>query len=246
MATQLDKSRPSSSVLEAQLGLDLWTLIDSIGVPVVETIPVTTIPSTDSRRASFRVTFADGRILKGRRVRSTTDVDRITRLSSLLDPRYFPHVLAYRGCALLTRWIPGRPARPSGWTSDLLRTCGGLQATIHRFPVSAEIASLRRRSIDWDRRLDQLLGELVACEALEGRHAREVYRLAALDAPATASAGVCHTDFCADNIIITDGRGSLRHRQRRNHRRFVRIRSCAHMVPVADDTVPAARIRRRV
>lgn len=204
MATQPAESRPGSTVLEAQLGLELWTLIGAIGAPVVEAIPVTTVPSADSPRASFRVTLADGRILKGRRFETTTDVDRITRLSSLLDPRYFPPVLAHRGRALLTRWIPGRPLGHSAWTSPLLRTCGRLQASIHRLPASAEIAHLRRRPLDWDRRLDQLLGGLVAREALEAGRAREVYRLAVLHAPTTASTRVCHTDFCGDNIVITD------------------------------------------
>jgi Phosphotransferase enzyme family len=203
MATQRAESRLSPAVREA-LGPDLWTLIDDIGVPVVEAIPITAIPSPGPGRASFRVTLADGRILKGRRVKTATDGDRITRLSALLDGRYFPPVLAHRGCALLTRWVPGSPVSPNRWTSTQMRTCGRLHAGIHQIPFSARIAPLPRRLIDWERRLDQLLGELVAGKALEACQAREVCRLAALSAPATASMGVCHTDFCGDNIIITD------------------------------------------
>jgi hypothetical protein len=203
MATRRAGSRLSATVLEA-LGGDLLALIEDIGVPMVEAIPVTTIPSPGPGRASFRLTLADGQILKGRRVKTEGDVARIARLSSLLDERYFPPVLAHRGCALLTRWIPGRHVVPGRWTSTQLRTCGRVQASIHRIPLSSDIAPLRRL-VDWDRRLDQLLGELVACEALDSGQAREVYRLAALSAPATASLGVCHTDFCGDNVIIAAG-----------------------------------------
>jgi aminoglycoside phosphotransferase (APT) family kinase protein len=196
--------RPSPAALEAELGTDLWGIIAAIGVPVVEVVPVTTIRWSGSPRASFRLTLADGQVLKGRRLRAPADVTRVAHLSSLLDPRYFPPVLAYRGCALLTRWIPGRPGSPSAWTSTRLRTCGRLQATIHRLHVSPGIASLQQQAPDWTERLDRWLGELVARGALDTHTAREIYRLTALAAPATATAGVCHTDFCGDNIIITD------------------------------------------
>ena len=179
-------------------------MIAAIGVPVVEAVPVTTIRWSGSPRASFRLRLADGQVLKGRRLRAPEDVTRVARLSSLLDPRYFPPVLAYRGCAVLTHWIPGWPGSPDAWTSARLRTCGRLQATIHRLHVSSDIASLQQQAPDWSGRLDRWLGELVACEALDTRKAREVYRLTALAAPATASTGVCHTDFCGDNIIITE------------------------------------------
>ena len=197
------EARPDPAALEAWLGSDLSTLITAFGVPVAEVVPVTTIRSSGPR-ASFRVTLADGQILKGRRLPGSADVVRIVRLSSLLDPRYFPPVLAHRGDALLTRWIPGRPAEPAAWTPARLRTCGRLHAAIHRLPVSPDIASLPRRTSDWGTRLDQWLGELLACGALDAGQAAEVRRLTADSAPTRTSTGVCHTDFCADNIIITE------------------------------------------
>jgi hypothetical protein len=198
--------RPSPAALEALLGSDLCAMIAAIGVPVVEAVPVTTIRWSGSPRASFRLALADGHVLKGRRLRTPADVARIARLSSLLDPRYFPPVLAHRGCALLTRWIPGRPESPETWTSARLRLCGGLQAAVHRLRVSPDIAP-QQQAPDWSGRLDRWLGELVAGGAFDTRAAREIYGLAARSAPATASIGVCHTDFCGDNIIITDAGG---------------------------------------
>ena len=204
MTTPRAEARASSTTCQAELGDDLWMLVNAVGVPLVDVIPVTTIPAAGRHRASFRLTFADGRALKGRRLRAATDVERVTCLSSLLDPQYFPPVLAHRGRALLTRWIPGHPAAPPAWTPGLLRTCGQLQASLHRLSVSPEMAPLRRRPRDWDRRLDELLAELVAHGALDAGQAREARRLANLHAPAAASTGVCHTDFCAENMIITE------------------------------------------
>ena len=201
------EAQPGPAALEAELGVDLLAMLAAIGVPVVEAVPVTTIPWAGSPRASFRLTLADGQVLKGRRLAAPADVIRIASLSSLLDPRYFPPVLALRGRALLTRWITGQPGSPRAWTSARLRACGRLQAAIHRLPVSPEIASLQPPALDWAGRLDRWLRELVA---LAGRSAPGTPgRSTAWPSsppPRRQAPACCHTDFCGDNIIITDAR----------------------------------------
>ena len=121
-----------SEAFEVQLGLDLWELIDALGVPVVEVREVTTIPPSDGRRGSFHVTLADGQTLKARRLRTPSDVERVARLSSLLDPEFFPPIVAHRGCGLLTRWIPGVSMRSDDWTATDVRTFGRVHAAMHR------------------------------------------------------------------------------------------------------------------
>jgi hypothetical protein len=155
-----------------ELGLDLCWLIDAVGVPVVEVRQVTTIPAVDGQRGSFRVTLADGQTLKARRLRTPGDVERVTRLSSLLDPQFFPPILAHRGCGILTRWIPGRSLRRDEWASSDLRTCGRLHAAIHRRPVAADLAPWRRSPVRSEQRLEQLLDELVEHRALDACQAR--------------------------------------------------------------------------
>ena len=150
-----------SEAFEVQLGLDLWELIDALGVPVVEVREVTTIPPSDGLRGSFHVTLADGQTLKARRLRTPGDVERVTRLSSLLDPQFFPPIVAHRGCGLLTRWIPGVSIRSDHWTATDLRTCGRVHAAMHRLPVPREVEQLRRSPMRSEQRLEQLLDELV-------------------------------------------------------------------------------------
>ena len=190
--------------LEAQLGLDLWMLIDALGVPVVEVRPVTTIPAADGQRGSFRVTFADGQIVKARRLRTPSDVDRVTRLSALLDPRFFPPVIAYRGCGVLTRWIPGSSSQSRAWTAAELRTCGRVHAAIHRLPLTPDVASLRPPTVRSLQRLEGLLDELVRRRALDAGQANEVQDLTAATAPPEHGTAVCHRDFCGENIIISE------------------------------------------
>ena len=194
-----------SETSEVELGLDLCWLIDAVGVPVVEVRQVTTIPAVDGQRGSFRVTLADGQTLKARRLRTPGDVERVTRLSSVLDPRFFPPILAHRGCGVLTRWIPGRSLRRDEWASSDLRTCGRLHAAIHRRPVAADLAPWRRSPVRSEQRLEQLLDELVEHRALDACQANAVQDLTSLTAPPSQSTAVCHRDFCGDNIVMTPG-----------------------------------------
>jgi hypothetical protein len=194
-----------AETFEAELGLDLCWLINAVGVPVVEVRQVTTIPAVDGQRGSFRVTLADGQTLKARRLRTPSDVERVRRLSSLLDPQFFPPILAHRGCGVLSRWIPGRSMHSGDWTSGDLRVCGRLHAAIHRLPVAADVAPLRRSPVRSEQRLEQLLDELVEHRALDACQANAVQSLTSLTAPPRQSTAVCHRDFCGDNIIMTPG-----------------------------------------
>lgn len=192
-----------SEAFEVQLGLDLWELIDALGVPVVEVREVTTIPPSDGLRGSFHVTLADGQTLKARRLRTPGDVERVTRLSSLLDPQFFPPIVAHRGCGLLTRWIPGVSIRSDHWTATDLRTCGRVHGAMHRLPVPREVEQLRRSPMRSEQRLEQLLDELVERRALDADQTNAVHDLASLTAPPTESTAICHRDFCGDNMIIS-------------------------------------------
>ena len=194
-----------AETFEVELGLDLCRLIAAVGVPVVAVRPITTIPAVDGQRGSFRVTLADGQTLKARRLRTPSDVERITRLSSLLDPQFFPPILAHRGCGVLTRWIPGRSMRSEDWTPSALRLCGALHAAFHRLPIAADVASLRRSPSRSEQRLTQLLDELVVHRALDACQANAVEYLTSLTAPPSQSTAVCHRDFCDDNIIMSRG-----------------------------------------
>jgi hypothetical protein len=193
-----------SETLEAGLGPDLSALIETVGVPVVEIAQVTTIRGNDGQRGTFRLTLAGGRVLKARRLRTAEDVERVTRLTALLEPEFFPPVLAHRGCGMLTDWVAGTSLRAGDWTGGHLRTCGRLQAAMHRLSVSSELASLRRSPVNSGRqRLEAALGEVVGHGALDLHDAREVVELADADAPVRRHSAICHRDLCGDNIVVT-------------------------------------------
>lgn len=184
-----------------ELGPDLCALIGGVGVPLVAATLVTTIPSTRADRACFRLTFADGTVLKGRRVQTGADAERIDILGSFLNPRYFPRVVARQGRALLTDWVQGTSLRPDDCTVKVVRRCGRLHATLHRLVLSPAAANFRRRPLEWEPWLDASLRELVASEAIDVSLATGIARLVVRHAPRAPHAGLCHGDFCAENII---------------------------------------------
>jgi len=190
---------PSRMPLDERLGADLWTVVQQVGT-LVEARLVTAIRSRDLDRACFRLRFADGRVLKGRRVETLTQADRLEALARLLDRRYFPAVLARQGRALLTEWIEGTLLRPADYTLDGLRFFGALHASLHRIPVPSA-SGWRRRWEDWRPKLEQRLHELVDAHALDGASARLACQLAERHAPESVSTGLCHGDLCAENII---------------------------------------------
>lgn len=188
---------------EEELGADLWSLIGAVGVPLVTATLVTTVPSAGNARACFRLTFTDGTVLKGRRVETEAEAERIDILGSFLDPRYFPRVLVRRGRALLTDWINGSALQSDGSAAELVRRCGGLHRRVHDVVLTSAASRLRRQPLGWEPWLDASLRELVEQKAVDLGLAKRISLLAVRHAPPASRSGLCHGDFCAENIIVS-------------------------------------------
>lgn len=191
----------AEEAVAGHLGPDLSALVEDVGVPLVAAALVTTIASARVDRACFRLTFADGTVLKGRRVETVAGAERLAALTALLDARHFPRVIARRGRAILTPWIPGRAFAAGRPATALVRRCGALHREIHRCRIDAEVKQLRRRSADWEPRLDTWLADLVTASALDAASARAVHRLVTHHAPPASHSGLCHGDFCGENMV---------------------------------------------
>ena len=189
-----------------QLGEDLWALVQGLRTPLVDVTPLTTLPSPCRHRASFRLRFADGCLLKGRRFDSAAHAKRVADLSQFLDPGHFPRVLGMHGGALLIEWIDGHPLTPSEYSPELVRRCGALQGLLHSIPLRNGIKEMyvqaQDRRQDWQNKLEEDVHELVTRRALGREEAKQVFRLAIGHAPDRFSLGVVHRDFCAENMVL--------------------------------------------
>ena len=183
-------------------GRDLWALIRAAGAPLRSGWVLTTLPSPTVAHASLRLTLADGRTVKGRRVERPDQAARMAAIVAGLDPRAFPRILARRGAALLEEWVDGRrlPARPG---LDVIERAGALLAAVHRTPPPAGLGV--HGPPDPPRRLALLLrqaDELERRGALSAALARQARAVAEAAAPRTCATGVIHRDFCAENLVL--------------------------------------------
>lgn len=128
----------SKQEFKVQLGEDLWTSVQGLGSPLMAVTVLTSLSSHADQRGTFRLEFADRRILKGKRFRTNHQAERVERLSKLLDRQHYPKVLARCGSALLMEWVEGRPLTAEHCQPELLRRCGAMQGLLHSTPVPNE------------------------------------------------------------------------------------------------------------
>ena len=189
------------------MGRDLWALVESRGIRLQDATQLSGTPGAS--RATFRLEFADGRILKGRRCQTSGQAAQIERLGRLLDPRYFPRVLARQGPALLTEWVAGRPLMPGDITVARLRACGTILAEVHRTPIAdQERAAASSSILAWRRTLMDGLVALTRCGALRPGEQEAAAALAARSTPPHPTLCLTHGDFCEQNIVL-DQRAEL-------------------------------------
>src|SRR5437870_12652961 len=92
-----------------EFGEDLLELINGLRTPLVEVMSLWGLGYPGYEPRSFRLVFADGRILKGRRFGNASRAAAVEHVSQFLEHEGFPKVLARAGRGLLIEWIDGEP-----------------------------------------------------------------------------------------------------------------------------------------
>lgn len=194
-----------SSALGRELGDDLSSLVRAVDAPLAETTPVYGGTYPGYQPNAFRLRFADGRVLKGRRFDTQAQAETVEYVSRCLDYRGLPRVVARRGTALLMEWVDGQPLSAGNCTPYVLRRCGALQALIHCQTLPPESSYRPPRAIEsWQASLERTLDELVECAVLDPSTARDARAIAREYAPRRCPLGFIYGDFCADNIVLRD------------------------------------------
>ena len=187
------------------LGRDLEQAVEKVG-RLARIVPITGLPSPFREMVTFRLHFADGLILKGRRLSSAAHAGRMHQIVGALPEKGMPNVVATHGVAVLEEWVRGTALRAGRVSPDESRRCGGLLGSIHAAHVPTSLAHTaydsgralvqRRR----DRLLSQLR-ELIEGGVVSSEFASQLVDIAALAAPDLADVGFLHGDFCPENII---------------------------------------------
>lgn len=189
------------------LGPDLSALVATLGTNVVESLPITGLRSRTFNRATFRLTLADGRVLKGRRLDSPADADRIRTVVTRLGRPELPRIIAHRGAALLEEWIVGEPAVRARADVAFIERCGGVLAVIHRTPLETPLLQSETRAepaAHYDR-IECAIAELLKLGVLPARVAADLRTVAREHLPTEIAVGFVHRDFCGENIVRGPG-----------------------------------------
>jgi hypothetical protein len=205
--------------LTAQLGPDLTALVAGLGVPVVEASPITGLAARTLSRATFRLTLADGRMLKGRRLDAAADADRIRTIVTSLARPEMPRIVACGGTALLEEWIAGVPLGRRVPDVAFLVRCGRILGAIHKTPVDASAERVSRYTAPapltgperrptaeaHHTRIDWAVGELLRDGLVRAAVAADLRAVARAHRPVEIATSFVHRDFCRENIVRTPG-----------------------------------------
>lgn len=185
----------------------LRRLVAAMGATIVAARPITTLPGRASARATCRLRLSDGREVKGRRVESAEDAERIERLVRAWRTRHLPTPLARRDRVLIEPWVSGQPLTALPPKASRVEACGRLLGRLHVMgahvePLGAILASRMNRARG-------VIGQLTGDGSLTRAAARRLIELAERYAPRTCQTGIIHGDFCPENIIVS-GQRALR------------------------------------
>jgi len=171
--------------------------VQAVPSPLVAATPLGAL----SASPAFRLEFADGRVLKGRHLRSATEAERIEYILRCVNHPSFPKVLARHHTAIFSDWVDGTPLNQVPLTSDLARRCGALQGLLHGSPLPPENPYRPHTERSSEDGLRQRLDQLVRTGLIAESEARALLALALAHAPATSAVGFVHCDFCSENIV---------------------------------------------
>jgi aminoglycoside phosphotransferase (APT) family kinase protein len=191
-----------------ELEEDIAAALELLGVGATHATRITGLPSRASDRATFRITLADGRVVKARRLRRPEKARRFGRLLRALAHPRLPAMLVLEGRVTIEEWVAGAclselPPDPERLlqAADLL---GSLHATrmlrTRRLHVRSRTGAIVRRA-------ERQLAKLASESAITRPEARALLRALHRFAPAEAVLGLTHNDFCAENLVEDpDGR----------------------------------------
>lgn len=182
------------------LGDDLLALATRFG-PIAAATELTPVPSARTPRRSFRISYADGSIRKGRRFATPEAAAVSERIRAALAPSFLPRLLARDGGAALEEWIEGTPlARAEAKDA---REAGAMLAALHRAPAPPLDGTGFRPATaeDWLAKGEREVAALAEAGLLAPGETEPLLRLLRAEAPEGGTVGVVLRDLAPENLV---------------------------------------------
>ncbi len=201
---------PTAEELERALADDLAWTEAALGSKIAEVAPISPLRGRHRPRTAFRLTLADGRRLKLRRMRSPERAADLARLVERLRDLGIPQVVLSRAEALVVDWLDGTPFNegldPSGRREEAARLLGRIHATATFDGLALPVA---RPTAPELLAMAEELAFLVRARRLDSDTTERLLAAARARDPGRSLHGIVHGDFCVENLVI-DGDDRLR------------------------------------
>jgi Ser/Thr protein kinase RdoA (MazF antagonist) len=193
---------------ESSDGAPLDAVRRFLGAEIVEVSPVSDLRPASAVRGVVRLTLADGRRVKLRRMATPEQARAVAALLDALDEPALPRAAFVAGRLVVERWVEGAPLEGHRDLVAHARSLGALLGRVHTArvpgapapPAGAPTAGARAR-------FERHVADLVAAGALDGPDGDRARALVGATLPAHAEVGIVHRDLCAANVVVpADGR----------------------------------------
>ncbi len=199
--------RPSAAP-HAVLGEEIAKALSDAGLVPVEALPMSALSTAGSRKATFRIALADGRLLKVRRVARPGKVWRAARLVRALAHPQVTQMRCLANRIAVEEWVEGAPLSALALDEQRVHGAADLLAALHATASIGEQAVLdSRRTHALRRRAERQLRGLKDASLVTAAEGAALIRILRERDPQEAVFGLIHNDFCGENIIEqSDGR----------------------------------------
>lgn len=195
-----DAAAASEDALRDRFGAALARLVSAVGSPLIRAEAITAAPDGGPRQ-TYRLWFADGRTLKGRRFGSVARAETTHRI--LASVPFLGRVVAHDGDAMLEEWIDGEPLVEENVDPRHLCEAGRMLGRLHGWPLPP--GGLDVHALDgpaWARMAVNSLRVLGDEDLIVPEAADVLGQLVMAHVPATVAMGLVHRDLCPENLIV--------------------------------------------
>ena len=161
---------------------------------------------TVDSRVVYRLELEDGRVVKARYCPDEVRAREVWRIGRHLALDGLARVYAQHGPILIEEWVDGTPLPSSDGTPEHVVQAAAVLSRLHAIEHIGETAvRTTMAAAEWIERARRDLALLTDRQALPRGPMRALQgALRQLD-PGMAVAGLTHNDFCAENMVRTDG-----------------------------------------
>lgn len=190
---------------ELQIWIDgeLSSLMRDIDGEIVSAEQITQLASPEQKKKNYKLTLADGRLVKARRYKSEEKLQVVAGLFPFLDGRRFSALLGVKGKSSIEEWINGRTLSRETLTQDQSYQAGMILGQLHTQCRSSAPRADPIPDAAWHlRKIELHMNAISDFGSLSVPDGECIFEIAGANQPHDFDSGLIHTDFCAENMVI--------------------------------------------